>query len=78
MEERTQFKFLGVVVGTYDGWDDIGVEGMQLYSFKPNPGVNLPESPCFVIMYETGQTQTINDDGSETNHANILDILKTI
>lgn len=76
MTQRTEYKFLGVTLGTFTGWDEIGPEGIQLYDFEPAQGVQLPSASCLYIMYETGEVKSIDDQGNVADTTDMLTCLK--
>jgi len=48
------FKILGRTIGTYSGWDRSNTFEIQVYDFKPIPGVDLPEQESITFDLETG------------------------
>lgn len=77
--EREPFEFLGVIIGSYTGWDDLGDdEGIQVYGYEPAPGVALPSADILSVNFVTGvvnawQKGAPDDNAGEVH--NMLDVL---
>jgi len=75
-EGRTEFQFLGVIIGTYTGWDDIGIEGMQLYDFAPADGIDIPACSILTIDYASGIACSVDENGDTHNDRDMLTVLR--
>lgn len=74
MTDRTDWTFLGRVIGSASGWDG-EMNSFVLYDFQPQPNINLP--PCdLTIEIETGLFKSYNDDGTESWAKDIIDTLR--
>jgi imidazole glycerol phosphate synthase subunit HisF len=69
MSKRFEVKVLGTVIGTCDGWDEIGVNHLVFYNFEVNPNFVTLINRSFSstadsvsINFETGEVEVYQGD----------------
>ena len=77
MSERSEFRFIGVVLGTATGWDDLG-EGFQLYEFEPTNSVDLPACACLTILYKNGNVQATDANSNIIYEEDLIKALRFV
>lgn len=70
MTERTEFKFLGKIIGTGTGWDGEHDGIWWIYDFEPS-GYGLSACPCLVIDEVKGEITEQDNEGNTIKLHNI-------
>jgi hypothetical protein len=74
MIDRTDWKFLGITIGTTTGWDG-EMEEFVLYDFIAAPGINLPNGDLNINIPD-GKFVYYDNEGNENISFDIIDTLK--
>ncbi len=75
-----QLGILGVEVGTYTGWDEVGDWMIQFYNFVGNKTTSLPDCEFLVVDYQTGiwQASKCAENGEDLIEIGTGSIVKTL
>lgn len=63
MDDRNDYKFLGVTIGSANGWDG-DTDAYTLYDFIPRMSIALPACSCLNIDLVEGKVEAYAEDGA--------------